>query len=762
MINQRLLKFLDIASYVALLLTAVAVPLFFDERLVNFYIIPKQYVFISLVLIATLLFASRVVLTKKLVYRNSALDLPILAILLAAFLSAVFSANIYDSFFGRGEYFVLNFIFLFFLAVFYFLVVNAFSTARRWYNAIDAVLFSGGLTAGLFILKLVFKFDVLDKLFGGAIWNTLDKINSPFGIWMIIIFILSAGQLVRKELGVGRSLVYFFVSLLAFVSLILLSFGFLWWLLILGLLFILVLGISYIKEVRAGWLSVLFSLLILVAIFIAFGTPKSLQSAVPLEVSLGLKPSWSVTYHMLFDGAKNFLIGNGLGSFGVGFSKFRAADFNYDTVAWSMRFGQPYDTLLSFVSDGGIIFTLLFVFLALFVLGHIFQAWFKNRGLNLLQHDIRSFGIGQMDVRMETFLVAVAWVVLTIAMFFSYFGPVLWWAWWLLLALVISGLGFMSPNVIRTKEWAVEDTPQYSLAFSFILIVIMAAVIMIGVWGARLYYAETSFAKAMQSADYISAESALKDSVSFRQNSDSYHAALAQVYLMRAVNLSREAKPEMQSISNFLALAVNEAKFASDLSPKSVALWENLANMYENASLLVPEAREWALKAWQRASELEPSNPILFWRLGNNYSASGNWVEAVKSFQKAIDLKRDYLGAYVGLATAHEQTNQLDKAVGSYQSILPVAIQARNVDVLFNFGRLLYNRNKGSDRDDAEKLWLETIKIQPNYSNALYSLGLLYETRGERSTALQYYYKVKDLNPGNKDITSKIKSLVGE
>lgn len=762
MVNQRVLKVLDIISYVALLLTAVAMPLFFDERLVNFYIIPKQYVFISLVLISTLLFASRVVVVKKLVYRNSFLDLPILAILLTGLLSSIFSTNVYDSFFGRSEYFVLNFIFLFFLAVFYFLVVNTFTTARRWYNAIDILLLTGGITAAIFILKLVFKFDVLNKIFGGDAWNTLDKINSPFGIWMIIIFVLSAGQLIRKELGVGRSLAYFFFTLLSLAALVLLSFNFLWWLLVLGLLFLLVLGISYIKEVRVGWLSVLFSILILTAVFIAFGTPKSLQSAVPMEVSLGSRPSWSVSYHMLFNGAKNFLIGNGFGSFGVGFSKFRAADFNYDTVAWGMRFNQPYSTLLAFISDGGIIFGLLFIFAALLVLGYTSQSWLKSRGLNLLQRDAHNFGLSQMDVRLETFLIAVTWLVLTFAMGFSYFGPVLWWLWWLLLALVVSGLGFMSPSAVKTKEWMMEDTPQYSLAFSFVLIVVMAAVIMVGVWGARLYYAETSFAKAMQSADYGSAESALKNSVAFRQNSDSYHAALAQVYLMQAVNVSRADSPNVQEISNLMALAVNEAKYASDLSPNSVALWENLATMYENAALLVPEARGWALKAWQKASELEPTNPVLFWRLGNNYGASGNWTEAGKNFQKAVDLKKDYLGAYVGLSSAYEQTNQLDKAIESYRGILPLVIQSKNVDALFNFGRLLYNRNKGSDRSDAEKLWLETIKVQPNFSNALYSLGLLYEQKDQKSKALQYFYKVKDLNPGNKDITTKIKSLVGE
>jgi hypothetical protein len=38
---------------------------------------------------------------------------------------------------------------------------------------------------------------------------------------------------------------------------------------------------------------------------------------------------------------------------------------------------------------------------------------------------------------------------------------------------------------------------------------------------------------------------------------------------------------------------------------------------------------------------------------------------------------------------------------------------------------------------------------------------LLYETSGDKTTALQYYYKVNELNPDNKSITDKIRKMVG-
>lgn len=754
--NQRLLKFIDMFGYIVLAINVVAIPLFMDRGLINYYIIPKQYVFICLLLVNVILFAAKMILSKSLSFRRSIMDLPILGLLAIALFSALFSANHSDSFLGRGEYFILNYVFLLFLSVFYFLITNFVNSRLRWSSLIDALVYTGGLTALIFILKAVFKFDVLSWLFPGAL-NTIDKINTPFGIWIIVILILSSGLLLKKNESVGRSIVYFFIAILCFVSLVLLSFNLLWWVVLAGFVVLLLIGVTLIKEVRVGWISTLFALLILTVVFIAFGTPRRMQTAVPAEVALGGKPSWSIASHTIFSNAKDFIIGSGLGTFNVDFSKFRSIEFNTDAMAWSLRFSQPLSSFFALLAEGGTLLVLIMLFIVLYGIGHVFNVLFK-KGV---------FGIGRKiesesdsDLKIETFIVAAAWIVLTGAMAVVFFGPVLWWLWWLLLGLVITGLFFSNPEVLKLKHWEMEDTPQHSLTFSFVMIVLLAVLIMVGVWGARLYMAEISYAKALTSPDPNTAQQYLSSALSQRSGSDLYRAALAQVYLMQAVKLVNEGSQDMQAVSGYVAQAVNEARTATEISPRSVAIWENLAIMYENAAVIVPEAREWAIKSWLQAKELEPTNPVLSYRLGNNYAFSNNFEDAIKRYKEAKDLKNNYLDAYLGLATIYEQQNKLDEAIESYKGALSIG-GSNNSLVLYDFGRLLYNRNKGKDRSDAEILWLNAVRLQPNYSNALYSLGLLYETRGDKTTALQYYYKVKDLNPDNKDITAKIRSLVG-
>jgi cytochrome c-type biogenesis protein CcmH/NrfG len=433
-------------------------------------------------------------------------------------------------------------------------------------------------------------------------------------------------------------------------------------------------------------------------------------------------------------------------------------------LAWSLRFSQPFNTYFALLSEGGILTALSIVFIFFLVLGYILHSWFIKNKFDINDigvYDRQGAMLGDTNIQhLDLWTVMVVWLVLLIGMAFNFFGPVLWYLWWLLLGLVISGLSIMGYGVLKQKSKTLADTPQYNLVFSFSLIIVIAVVVMVGVLGVRFYWAEVVYAKALKSTDYKTAESWLKKSSYLHQNSDVYHVALAQVYLGQAGQEAQKQKSDVQGVASLMALAVNEARYATELSPNVVGIWENLATMYENASVLVPQAGEWTIKSLDKAIELEPTNAYLYWRLANNYILAKNYSKATENFKKAINLKTDYLGGYIGLARSYEANNEVDNAVDTYKKGLSVG-GTKSAEFLFDYGRVLYNRNKGTDRKDAEQLWLAAVKLQPSYSNALYSLGLLYEVNGDKASALQYYYKVKDLNPSSSDVIAKINSLLG-
>ena len=748
-------KIVDRISYIFLILNIILIPLILDKNLSNFYIIPKQYVFGGLVLINILFWVLKIVLTKKIQFTKTMIDKPIIALAIVGLLSAILSVNANDSFFGRSEYFTLNYIIIILFLGFYYAFVNFVKTEKMWRGILDSFLAVGLVSLLIFILKTLLNISLLTKLLGQN-FNTIDQMNSVFGVWAVILLVLSFGQLIKKNMHIGRIIFSFVVGLLSVAVLLMLSFKILWVILLISLVLLLMFGINFIKEANLGWLSALFAMLIFSLIFIVFGTPKFLQMPVPTEVALGLQSSWSIASATTFSGVKEFLVGSGLGSFGVDFSKFRNSTFNLDSTAWSLRFNQPYNSFLSLLSEGGVLVVCAIVFIVLLALGHVFTVWNKIRASSTISSEAN---FKNENILFESFLVTIAFVVLNISLCLFFFSQILWFAWWLFLALLVVGFSFYNRHFTKENEFTFENTPQYSLSFSFGLIVIMTGLVMSTIWGVRLYLGEIAFAKALASSDNKVAEIYINDALSKKPKSDVYHSVLAQIYLNQAIEISKSEKPDVQAISTIMAKAVNEAKYATDIAPKSIALWESLATMYENASALVPEARDWALKALVQARDLEPTNPSNWWRIGNNYAALTKWDDAIKNYEMAIELKPDYYGAYVSLSNAYEQTKKTDKAIETFEKI----VEQKQVDpeTLYNYGRLIYNRNGNGDRDLAEKIWLKVISLQPNYSNALYSLGLLYETRGDKTTALQYFYKVKDLNPNNKNISDKIKKLLG-
>ena len=221
--NQKMIAILDKLSYAFILLTVALVPLYVDKNLVNGFVLAKQYLFISLLLGNVLFFSIKTILEKRIFYRRSILDIPFLILLLVALVSSLFSIGLHDSFLGRNEIFVLNFVFLFFLIIFYFLLVNIVNTPERWRGVLDMLLVVGGVAAFLSILKLAFKIHI--PLAGESL-NVIDATSSAFGLWIIPVFVISLGSAIKKNLSVGRSIFYISIAILCIIPLLLIGFSF--------------------------------------------------------------------------------------------------------------------------------------------------------------------------------------------------------------------------------------------------------------------------------------------------------------------------------------------------------------------------------------------------------------------------------------------------------------------------------------------------------------------------------------------------------
>jgi len=262
--------------------------------------------------------------------------------------------------------------------------------------------------------------------------------------------------------------------------------------------------------------------------------------------------------------------------------------------------------------------------------------------------------------------------------------------------------------------------------------------------------------------------SMLLQAVKFNPNNLNYHIALAKDYINGVRDLietlSIPATAGSQSLSSAdkellqenVAKAVKEAEAGSKVADNSVMAWETLAVIYRDIKSIAVGSIEPAINYFARASELEPTNPVLLTEFGKLYLLHNQASEAIEVLNKSIKYKPDYYEAYINLAKTYEIIGQSDKAL----VLLEEAVQQQPyLELVYEIGRLYYNQK---DFNKAILNFKQVLQTQPNHANALYSMGLAYQQQGNNELALEQFEKVLKLNPENETVKGLIEGLRSE
>jgi tetratricopeptide (TPR) repeat protein len=215
----------------------------------------------------------------------------------------------------------------------------------------------------------------------------------------------------------------------------------------------------------------------------------------------------------------------------------------------------------------------------------------------------------------------------------------------------------------KKQEWA------GTIAGGLLIIAALVGTYLLG----RVYLAEISFGSALAALvknDGTGTYQALLTTIARNPSSPRYHAALSQTSLSLAatiLNRATDAKTALsdkdkQLVTDFYQQAIREAKVAINAAPKSVIMWENLANIYREFLGIATNADAWTIAALSRAIALDPTNPLLFMQMGSVYLRTNRLDEAISMFQSAVSLKNDLANAHYNLAFAYRQKKQYLRA----------------------------------------------------------------------------------------------------
>ncbi len=160
-----------------------------------------------------------------------------------------------------------------------------------------------------------------------------------------------------------------------------------------------------------------------------------------------------------------------------------------------------------------------------------------------------------------------------------------------------------------------------------------------------------------------------------------------------------------------------------------------------------------ALREFLAAEKIIPDDPYLHNNLGLVYMAKKRFDSSVEHFKKAISLKPGYASAINNLGIAYMAQENYDSAIECFTSISKDLLYTTPHFPLSNLGLVYFYQKK---YDLSEKAYLEALRIEPGFLNAINGLSRTYQSQGKFSEAILLLEEKSRLFPKSADLFYEI------
>ncbi len=747
--------FLGNISRLFLYLTVITIPLLVLPLYGDRFELTKYFVFIFLVLLSWFFLLTKMVVLKKIEWKRTVLDVPILLLLVSYLVSSLLSQHYYISIVGNFNFLGISGLMMVFTALFYFLLVqHGANHPRRITTILLCSLVAGGAAAFYTILRAVGIIQT-NAIFSPTL-SLVSSSNVLTAVFFAAISVSSIILLATKARNLPRYILASLIALVTLAAIVLLGFKVSWIVFGIGLAVGLVFLLTYFNGIKQVWYSLVFALLIIALLFIILNITQVFSLSLPTEIFLGFKSSWIVATQTLRSGVGAFFFGSGPETYSYTFSSFRPEILNTGMLS-SWQFSQAGTAIFQFLTVSGVGGVGVLIITFLIVLKFVLSTWRSH----LVQ--IRSNKIllttevdGEIYVSMVVFWAyVVGWLVFMGTMWVLNIGLSHWLMMWIFMAGIILS-GHVSKNVeIPNKVWSFRSNPESTLGATFGFIAVLSILTVMGIYLGKFMAAEVIFANSLQKP-LPEKISSLNKAIYLNYHEAKFYAALSESLLLQTAQMAKSGA-DANKVYEEAALAVEAAKKATYYAPEDAQMWYFLGVVYANVQPLIPEANTWGIRSLQEAIAHDPKNGSLYLSKAVLETVAKQYSEAAVSLQKSIDLNPSLLESYVRLASFKD----VEKDIAGVINVLEkgTIYAGSSPQYLFELGSAYFKRHEGKDVEQAETYLRRAISLDNNYANALYVLALIDEEKNNTQEALIIYERLAQLNPDNKEVLQKIINL---
>jgi tetratricopeptide (TPR) repeat protein len=704
-------------------------------------------------------------------FKKSFLLLPVVLFLFVYGLSAIFSdyfeQSMWGYFGGEGDALVS----VLFLTIFFVLIFNNIKSYQEIFKFVLAFLLSGVILVLLSVLQF---FNVYLLPFDFAQTFSFTPVGSIYiySVFIGLVFLVSTVLFLSNMNKIIKILLIILASL-AFFLLMIINFKIVWIILILGLA--LILGITIlVEDKKPSQLRILPMIFLALALVFVLRSKPIFNKELPTEIFLKHKTAGEITLKSLKD---NPMLGNGPALFSNVYKKHRPGNLGDFS---NVNFNQSTSFFWTMATTTGILGIASFLFLVFSGVVLTFKEVLAT--INNAKNQTENNFLNYLKIA-----ISLGWIFLTVFLFLYFASITIMMLWWLFLALLLASSFLSKKN--SSKEIATTSSgPKTSFFLSFGFILVIIGLISVIYLHSQKYFAAIYFNQAVASSveENQTQKTAEKiaNAVSLDSNRDSYYRDLAAVHL--ALAKEKIAEKGLQDLtpeeSNYISTrfrnALQSLQQAVELNPSDSVNYVSLANLYEEFIIIQKDSANKAIENYEKAIELDPKNLELFRAIANikialadldtaernqqqqqpsaeiSAEAQELLVSAEDYIKRALEINSEYLAGNLLLVTIYEKRGDFDGAIKKSKE--NIEMYPGYAELQMDLGRIYYQQE---NLDEAEGYLRTAIKMNNQYSNARYLLGLVLDKKGEKEEALAEFKKIKEFNPENELLDQIIDNL---
>lgn len=684
--------YLNLTVKVAMAIAILSTLFLFSNLTSEFYEIPKFLILSILTLTLLICLTVRFIVSGKVLFVRTPLDIPLLILLSVGIVSTILSPSPYVSLLGNQLRVHGSLISLVVYILFYFLLTNSLKSSGVKF-VMNLALGAGVVLSAISLLSYVGVKLLPAPWVHGVNFTTT---GSSFSTTAILTMLL---PLVIMRIFASHKLPFLIIN-----SVFLTIFGLTialtgTWATTLGAVLAVALTLivkkSDLREfvrlenintaVALGAPLVIVALVTLLSFIPPVGgvqNPFYNQAKnFPREVTLPFVTSWKVSVSAFRD---NPFWGSGPGTYLFDFTNYKPIEFNQSSV-WNLRFDSAFNEYLGVLATlGGIGLLALLSVTALF----FSSAWPHLRGE---ANDVtsRTHLGGELKAALAvsglTFFVILALHASTL--------PVWVFGILILASFLVTNLsegrehtGHLGSGVKQilariaanvTSSESFNETVRFDTLPQILLVVSVGLTLASFFFGGKIILADIHHRNALNAVSQnngILTYNELIAAEKLNPQNDVYRTDLAQTNfaLANAIALAKaptEASPtgsltdqDKQNIQVLLNQSINEGRTAVALSPRSAINWEILGSLYRQISGVAQNALVFALDSYGKAIFQDPLNPLLRLNVGGIYYSIKNYDLAIRFFTDSVNLKPDFANGYYNLSVALKDKGDLQSA----------------------------------------------------------------------------------------------------